>query len=196
VDDLCIVPKPVQQPHPPIRAAANTAETFEYLGRMGYPIFAATPTNPFPKLGPALQIYRQARRDNGHPDNGGDDVTLALPVFVSEDRAQIRRLMEPSINHYLQTVAAIYRSAVERSQTTAAQVPARVERFGRTTYEQACQSIAIYEEPAECVERLQRVREEFNVGRIICWFNTGGMVPHPQVMRSMELFAARVMPHL
>jgi alkanesulfonate monooxygenase SsuD/methylene tetrahydromethanopterin reductase-like flavin-dependent oxidoreductase (luciferase family) len=194
VDDLCVVPKPVQQPHPPIRAAASTAETLEYLGRMGYQIFAATPTNPFPKLGPALQIYRQARKKAGHPDNGPDDVTLALPVFVGEDRAQIRQLMEPSINHYLQTVAGIYRSAVERSQTTT--VPARVERFGRVTYEQACQSMAIYEEPAACVERLQRVREEYNVGRIICWFNTGGMVPHLQVMRSMELFAARVMPHL
>jgi len=46
-----------------------------------------------------------------------------------------------------------------------------------------------------CVERLQRLQEEFNVGRVISWFNVGGMVPHKQVMRSMELFAARVMPH-
>ena len=104
--------------------------------------------------------------------------------------------MEPSINHYLQTVAAIYRSAVERSETAAARLPERVERFGRTTYEQACESMAIFDTPEACVERLQRAREEFNIGRIICWFNIGGMIPHMQVMRSMELFAAEVMPHL
>ena len=95
-----------------------------------------------------------------------------------------------------QTVAAIYRSAVERSETTAAQVPDRVERFGRITLEHACESMAIFDTPDGCVERLQRVRDGFNIGRLICWFNIGGMLPHAQVMRSIEMFAARVMPHM
>ena len=196
LDNLCVVPKPVQQPHPPIRAAASSVETLEYMGRMGHPIFVATPTNPFPKLRQNLPIYREARKSSGHPDHGGEDVTLALPVYVDESRARIRELMEPSINHYLQTVAGIYRSAVERSEIAPAHVPERVERIGRTTWEQACEVMAIFDTPDACVERLQRVRDEFNVGRIICWFNTGGMVPHVQVMRSMELFATQVMPHL
>jgi len=166
------------------------------MGQMGHPIFVATPTNPFPRLRQTLPIYRQARRQCGHPDNGGEDVTLALPVYVGENRAQIRQMMEPSINHYLQTVAAIYQSAVERSETTSEQVPERVARIRRTTWEQACESIAIFDTPDACVERLRHVRDEFNIGRMICWFNIGGMVPHLEVMRSMEMFAAKVMPHL
>ena len=196
VDNLAVVPKPVQRPHPPIRAAANSVETFEHMGRMGLPIFVATPINPFAKLKETLPIYRQARKAAGHRDNGGEDVTLALPLFAGESREQIQQMMEPSINHYLQTVAAIYRSAVERSETVAAQLPERVERFGRTTYEQACESMAIFDTPEACAERLRRVCAEFNIGRVICWFNIGGMIPHVQVMRSMELFAAKVMPHL
>jgi alkanesulfonate monooxygenase SsuD/methylene tetrahydromethanopterin reductase-like flavin-dependent oxidoreductase (luciferase family) len=196
VDNLCVVPKPVQQPHPPIRAAASSVETLQYMGRMGHPIFVATPTNPFPKLRQNLPIYREARRSSGHPEGRGEDVTLALPIYVDDSRARIRQTMEPSINHYLQTVAGIYRSAVERSEIAPGNVPERVERFGRITWEQACEAIAIFDTPDACVERLQRVREEFNVGRIISWFNIGGMVPHVQVMRSMELFAAQVMPHL
>lgn len=86
--------------------------------------------------------------------------------------------------------------AVERSETTAAQVPERVKRFGRITLEQACESMAIFDMPDGCVERLQRVRGEFNIGPLICWFYIGGMLPYAQVMRCMELFAARVMPHL
>ncbi len=100
------------------------------------------------------------------------------------------------MSHYLQTVAGIYRSAVERSETAVADVPERIERIRRTTWEQACQSMAIFDTPQACVERLQSVREEFDIGRVICWFNIGGMVPHLQVMRSMEMFAAKVMPHL
>ncbi|HJU27582.1 MAG TPA: LLM class flavin-dependent oxidoreductase [Candidatus Binataceae bacterium] len=192
VEDLAVVPKPVQRPHPPIRAAANSLETFELMGRMGLPIFVATPINPFPRLGELLSIYREARGAAGHPDNGGDDVTLALPLFVSENRAEIRPLLEPSIGHYLRTVAGIYLS----SKAAAANLPERVERFGRTTYDDACASMAIFDTPEACAERLLRLRDELNVGRIIGWFNIGGMVPHARVMRGMELFAAKVMPHL
>jgi hypothetical protein len=33
------------------------------------------------------------------------------------------------------------------------------------------------------------------MGRVIAWFNPGGLVPHDRVMRSMEMFADKVMPH-
>jgi hypothetical protein len=55
--------------------------------------------------------------------------------------------------------------------------------------------MGVFDTPEGCIERLQRFREEFKMGRLICWFNQGGLVPHAQVMRSMELFAAKVMPH-
>ena len=44
--DATVTPRPVQQPHPPVRMAATTAETFPRVGRMGLPSssgFAAWP---------------------------------------------------------------------------------------------------------------------------------------------------------
>jgi len=41
-----VVPKPLQIPHPPIRLAANSADTFTFAGRNAYPIFAGGPVNP------------------------------------------------------------------------------------------------------------------------------------------------------
>jgi alkanesulfonate monooxygenase SsuD/methylene tetrahydromethanopterin reductase-like flavin-dependent oxidoreductase (luciferase family) len=38
--DVGVIPKPYQQPHPPLRAAATTRETFGLMGRLGLPIFA------------------------------------------------------------------------------------------------------------------------------------------------------------
>jgi hypothetical protein len=55
--------------------------------------------------------------------------------------------------------------------------------------------MAIFDTPERCVERLGRLHEDFKMGRTICWFNPGGLVPHREVLRSMELFAAKVMPH-
>jgi alkanesulfonate monooxygenase SsuD/methylene tetrahydromethanopterin reductase-like flavin-dependent oxidoreductase (luciferase family) len=37
VEDVAVVPKPVQHPYPPVRVAANSVDTFELMGRAGYP---------------------------------------------------------------------------------------------------------------------------------------------------------------
>ena len=37
-ENSCVVPKPYQQPHPPISVGVTSAETFPMVGRMGYPI--------------------------------------------------------------------------------------------------------------------------------------------------------------
>jgi len=42
--DVCVTPKPYQRPHPPIRMAATTQDTYPLVGRMGYPIFIAVRT--------------------------------------------------------------------------------------------------------------------------------------------------------
>jgi hypothetical protein len=70
-----------------------------------------------------------------------------------------------------------------------------LERVRGMTYEKVCEVMAIFETPDACVERLKGYEQEFGMGRMIGWFNPGGMVPHDCVMRSMELFAKKVMPH-
>ena len=70
-----------------------------------------------------------------------------------------------------------------------------LDRVRQMTYEKVCEVMAIFETPERCVERLKQYQQDFNMGRMICWFNPGGMVPHECVMRSMELFAKKVMPH-
>ncbi len=37
--DVCIMPKPFQKPHPPIRIAATTPETYPLVGQLGAPLF-------------------------------------------------------------------------------------------------------------------------------------------------------------
>ena len=194
VDNLSVVPKPVQQPHPPIRVASNSVDTFELIGQLGYPIFAASQVNPFFKLKEYIPLYRQARQAAGHPDRGGEEVTLLTPLYVGNSPAQVRQDLEPSIGHFLQTVAALYTSHNWGQETGTRRIQEVLERIRRMTYEQVCEVMAIFDTPEACVERLKRLQQEFNMGRVICWFNPGGMVPHDRVMRSMELFAARVMP--
>jgi len=192
VENAAIVPKPVQRPHPPIRVAANSADTFEWAGRQGYPIFVASQVNPFRKIKELLPLYRQARKAAGQGEPHADDVTLLGPVYVAEDPVQLRRELEPSIKRFLQSISSIYASAGPMPEGRIKEV---LERVRQMTYEKVCEVMAIFETPDACVERLKQYQQEFGMGRVICWFNPGGMVEHAQVLKSMELFAKKVMPH-
>ena len=101
VDNISVVPKPVQRPHPPVRFATNSIDSFELFGRMGEPICVAAQVNRF-RIREFLPLYRQARQAAGHPDHGGEDVTLLMPLYVGESQEQIRQELEPSISHFLE----------------------------------------------------------------------------------------------
>jgi len=203
-DRISVVPKPVQQPHPPIRVAANSEDTFEVMGRMGLPIFAASQVNPFHRIKRFLAIYREALKAAGHPADRTEDVSVLIPLYVGESEAQVRREMEPSLKHFLSTATSLFGSGnpppgiprpdVSKSDS-ATRLRQTLERMASMTYEQVCERMAIFDTPEACVERLKGFQQDFNMGRVICWFNPGGQVPHQHVMRSMELFAAKVMPH-
>jgi alkanesulfonate monooxygenase SsuD/methylene tetrahydromethanopterin reductase-like flavin-dependent oxidoreductase (luciferase family) len=171
--------------------AANSADTFEWAGRQGYPIFVASQVNPFRKIKELLPLYRQARKAAGRGEPQADDITLLGPLYVAEDPVQLRRELEPSIRRFLQSIATIYATAGPVPEGRIKEV---LERVRQLTYEKVCEVMAIFETPDACVERLKRYQQEFGMGRMICWFNPGGMVAHEHVMRSMELFAKKVMP--
>jgi alkanesulfonate monooxygenase SsuD/methylene tetrahydromethanopterin reductase-like flavin-dependent oxidoreductase (luciferase family) len=196
-NDLSLAPRPVQQPHPPIRIAANSAETAEFAGRAGYPILVASTINPFPKLRELVLTYRAARQGAGHPVASGDDVTILMPLYVGENRGQIAQDIAPSVQQYVRTTAAIAAPGLEKcaSEAERQKQQALLERLSRLTYEAVNDGMGIFDTPAACVERLQQVQEEFKPGRVICWFDFGGLFPHERIMRSMELFSARVLPH-
>src|ERR1700751_3104611 len=93
--DLSVVPKPLQSPHPPLRIAANSPDTFPFSGRRKLPIFASPLINPPDKLKQGLAIYRDTLA--GTPG----DTALAFPVHVTTSRAQARQDCEAGLMRFL-----------------------------------------------------------------------------------------------
>ncbi|HVA39812.1 MAG TPA: LLM class flavin-dependent oxidoreductase, partial [Candidatus Binataceae bacterium] len=77
--DVTLVPKPLQQPHPPIRIAATSPDTFAAIGALGFPIFAAVRLGTLSELAPNIRAYREAYAAAGHP--GGGAVFLRVPLY-------------------------------------------------------------------------------------------------------------------
>ena len=53
--DVTVVPKPYQQPHPPTRIAVASEDTFPIVGQLGHPIFISANT-PIPQLQERLKL--------------------------------------------------------------------------------------------------------------------------------------------
>ena len=196
-DDLALAPRPIQQPHPPIRVAANSADTATWAGREGYPIFVASNVNPLPKLRELIPLYRRARADADHATAAGEDLTLLMPIYVGSDRRRVERDVAPSVRQFAETAASVAATWVAKSpESERPKLQAILEQICGMTYDSVNTVTGIFDTPSACVERLQQVREELNPGRVICWFNFGGLIPHEYVLRSMELFSAEVMPRM
>jgi natural product biosynthesis luciferase-like monooxygenase protein len=196
-DDVCLVPKPVQQPHPPIRLAANSPDSFELAGRLGYPILVATHINPLPKLRELLGIYHGARSAAGHPAATPDDLTVLTPFYVGDSAARVRQDAEPAVEQFVRAASSLLTSSTGNWATAAegARMNALLERLSATTFDTVNSDMGIFDTPDRCVERLSQIERELGPGRMICWFNFFGAIPHERVLDSMELFSAKVLPY-
>src|SRR6266850_1259637 len=94
VDTLTVVPKPAQRPHPPIRVAVHTAESFAHIGDLGLAIYSGTTTTPLPQLREFMTLYREHLAAGGHAW-GDDQMALMLPIHVGASGASAREAMRP-----------------------------------------------------------------------------------------------------
>jgi len=191
-DGVKVVPKPIQRPFPPIRLAANSADTFTFAGANRYPIFAGGPVNPIPVLAERLKIYDDALKGAGH-ERPDDWLAAALMVFVGPDRAQVRATIEPSLRNYFNAVSEI----IEPESLAAAHQAEfqRVrDRLRSIDYSVVDSIMAIFGDPEYCIDRVAQLKEQFGFSRLVCWFEIGGISGHQNVLAAMRLFADRVMP--
>jgi alkanesulfonate monooxygenase SsuD/methylene tetrahydromethanopterin reductase-like flavin-dependent oxidoreductase (luciferase family) len=189
VKDLQVFPRPVQQPHPPLRIAANSPDTYQIAGRLGLPIFA-TPliAGSMDKLREYIGAHRTSL-----PPGVKQDVAVAFPVHTAVSRAQARREVEGSLKHFFMLL--------EQRRPDIAALPESYQAFQKAidklqkiSYEEVENLGGVFGDPEYCVERVKALREEFNMNEFICYFNQGGLVDHAAVKRSMELFAREVIP--
>ncbi len=81
-DNVALTPKPYQQPWPEIRIAANSADTFPQIAKLGHAVFVAVRLGTLEELEPNIRAYREAWKAAGHPGEGR--VFLRAPVYVAD----------------------------------------------------------------------------------------------------------------
>lgn len=190
--DLTLLPKPYQQPHPPLYYAATTRETFPAIGTLGLPLLVGVATMTLAEFPAVIAAYQAAWQAAGHPGQG--EVRLRLPIYVAESMDQARSEAQESVVLYYERVRQAY---LRRAATfeSAARV-ARAAPLATLTYEDVLHTRVVFGTPAHVTTRLSALQHEVGLSGIIMEPNIGGRIPPALVLRSMRLFAQEVAPQL
>ena len=195
IDDVEVVPRPVQRPHPPIRVAVHTAESFAHIGDLGLPIYSGTTTTPLPQLREYMALYRARLAAGGHAWQR-EQMALMLPVHLAATRTAAREAMRPGVLKYYQNLRTIFAQLPESYADHLPRLRMIEETLANLPYERFCREQGVFGDTAEVVDRLRAVRDEFDLSQIICWFDQGSMLRRDEVERTMRRFADHVMPKL
>jgi alkanesulfonate monooxygenase SsuD/methylene tetrahydromethanopterin reductase-like flavin-dependent oxidoreductase (luciferase family) len=187
-DNAAAVPQPHQKPHPPIRVAAASEETFPSLGEAGYPIFVAVRSGSLAGLAPDLATYREAYKAAGHRGEG--EVYLRLTLHIADTNRQAREEAEESIMRGYRTLSTRLEGAPNRRRA------AEAAAMRTITYEEVQRDKVIIGSPEFVSDRLQQLREELGLNGILAELNFGALIPPEPMTRSLQLLCEKVIPRL
>jgi len=187
-DDARAVPRPFQTPHPPIRIAGASEDTFPVLGALGYPLFVAVRSGSLGGLAPDLQAYQDAYRAAGHPGRG--EVHLRLSLHVAETDARAQAEAHDSI------MAGYQKLTVQLEGSPNARRRAEIETAQRMTYDDIMRDKVVIGAPDTVAARLSELQDQLGIDGILAELNFGAILPADQMMRSLQLLCQEVRPRI
>ncbi len=193
-EDVCLVPKPYQQPHPPIRIAATTSDTFPVIGEMGFSIFVGVRGMNLDGVAEQVDSYRSAWKEAGH--EGEIDVSLRVPVYVSETEEDALITPEESFMRQFRRLGG--QLAASASRAGAEPGEERAERGAQlATIEWERDVIgqkAAVGTPEAVIEQIRTMKEALSLNGIVAEFNAGELIPEEKIASSLRLFCEEVIP--
>lgn len=188
-----VAPRPYQLPHPPIRMAAGSPETFPLVAQLGVAAFAGLRAMDIPDLKTYLPAYREAWREAGHA--GDPSVHLRIPIYAGTTSREALEEPREAITYYMRRQAEITRAPAGRAGAgPAEQRQAQAERLATLTYEQILETKVLFGTADGLIDRLTALREELGIDGIVAELNPGGLIPAERVMRTLQILTHQVMP--
>jgi alkanesulfonate monooxygenase SsuD/methylene tetrahydromethanopterin reductase-like flavin-dependent oxidoreductase (luciferase family) len=191
--DVTVTPRPFQESGPPIRIAATSPDTYPGIGRQGKPIFMGVKFEDARSLIPAIESYRKAWRDAGHPGNG--QVYMRAPGYVAATAAAARAEAEASLIHYYRAQAALVFDSLGRAGVDGNDKRAQsAEKLNTITFDEALRGSVLIGTPDYVSEQLKALQVDLGLDGIMLETNCGGLIPHAQEKEALRLLCQEVMP--
>ena len=107
ITNATVSPLPYQKPHPKVRIASTTEDSFSRVGRLGFPIFLSLRGVDVEELKTSLQDYHKAWRQAGHPGEAGD-ISVRFPMYVAPTDSEAVEDPKETIEAYFQRMRRLF----------------------------------------------------------------------------------------
>ena len=193
-ENVTVLPRPVQQPHPPVWVAAiGTPQSFEWAGKMGYNLMFVPYVSDFEQLAGLIRLYRESWKAAGHPP-GQEKVAFSAHCYVAETRAEALRCVKPHWEQYHRVFQERLKRWVGHPSPQYKgydEIAALVDRF---TFEQMIDERRLYVgTPDEVADQFAYTRELFGEAEPSMQVNFA-TISEAEGRRTLELLAAHVLP--
>ena len=190
-EPLTILPRPIQQPHPPMYVACFSRPTVEMAARGGFDaIFAPfAATMMFGSVQAATAEFKAMARQAGYPDS----TVMCSYFFCLADSAVETVMAKERLLYYLHAILPAFPDDRRTAPPHIAYFVDIVERLKAMTPQEVGERSIVTGDLEQCLATLKQV-EEAGIEEVILYFNFGGY-SHTDTMRMMERFATEVMPH-
>jgi alkanesulfonate monooxygenase SsuD/methylene tetrahydromethanopterin reductase-like flavin-dependent oxidoreductase (luciferase family) len=160
-DGVEVLPKPLQQPHPPIWLAAGSEGSIRWAARHGYSILLG-PHSTFEENAAHHELYRSELEAAGYA-LGGRDIPMARMIAVADSDAEARAIAREGV----QWIAGAY---INASKVTNPGLAAQefLTLDSETLIERYLESAVIHGTPDRVADRIERLRREMSLDYLMC----------------------------
>lgn len=198
VSDVRVMPRPVQQPHPPFYQVCVSRDGIENTALRGWPMLNSLLYGPVDRLVTNREIYVTTLRTAGRSEAEVAALLkrwgVSLQIYVAPTDAQALAEARDAELWYQEALRRFL--LPERIEDAHPSLQpgfrATAERLAKVTWEGLVAETLAFGSPDTVARHIETMRQ-IGVGQVLCWMNFGGLAPD-KVRRSMELFAREVMP--
>ena len=198
IPEVRVIPKPLQQPHPPLYIVCVSPDTIEATALRGVPMLNSILRGPVDQLVAQRDTYVKACKKAGR----SEEETAALlarwgvsrHIYVASSDAQARAEARDAEMWYQDALRRfLVPDDIERVHPLLQPgFRATAERLGPISWDQLVAETLAVGSPDTVADKIAEM-QRLGVGEVLCWMNFGGL-SQAHVRRSMELFAREVMP--
>jgi alkanesulfonate monooxygenase SsuD/methylene tetrahydromethanopterin reductase-like flavin-dependent oxidoreductase (luciferase family) len=178
-DDVEVLPKPLQQPHPPMWVAASSPDAVEWCAKEGYSILM-DPHSSHAEIGRKRHLYEEALVAAGHPTEGRD-IPMARLLAVAPTDAEA----EDIARRGAQWTVGAYANPAKRSIVSATATEAGPPGHQADPVTRYVDDVILWGSPARVADKLAELRETIDLRYLMC---------APLSHSSFELFTEQILP--
>ncbi len=151
-----VLPKPLQKPHPPVWLAAGSEGSIRWAGKHGYSILLG-PHSTFAENAANYELYVQQLRSHGHADTGRT-IPMARFIAIANTDAEAEEIARRGAGWLGRTY--MNASKATRPDTSAQSVLMMNEERQLDRY---IESVVIHGSPSKVIDQLRELQESMHL---------------------------------